>query len=351
MLEVFVRDVEPVVGLLQFEPREVQLAVLPQDEDHAPEGQQHEAADRHDEDVVHGVHPLPPDPVGLFDDVQRQCVLPRAEPRIEEPCVVHHDPHVTHGALDVVVVEQRVGEAFQCGVVADRQLDVGHRRACEPHLRRGRVVHQVRHEGAHVRRLGIFARKGLQGAAQPFGNLHGLRVVAGADRLAEPEVEVRDRLRFGVLHDQLGVDHRKPPRFVSLRRVVGVELEFVVEFVAGDVVVDQLPAVQRRGVDQFQHVRRFEVDTRRTVQVGQLDTALVEVPRVVHACRQGDVAVEVVDGRIGLVGGVFVDQLLVEDVALGVREIRFPEDVFQRFDPLFASGDVGVPVRKGGVEL
>lgn len=67
--------------------------------------------------------------------------------------------------------------------------------------------------------------------------------------------------------------------------------------------------------------------------------------------RQGDVAVEVVDGRIGLVGGVFVDQLLVEDVALGVREIRFPEDVFQRFDPLFASGDVGVPVRKGGVEL
>ena len=119
----------------------------------------------------------------------------------------------------------------------------------------------------------------------------------------------------------------------------------------GDVVIDQLFAVERRGVDLLQHVRRFEVDARRTVQVGELDAALVEVSRVMHALCQFDVAVEVVDRRIGLVGGVFVDQLLVEHVTLGVREIRFFEDGFQRFDPLFAAGDVGVAVREGGVEL
>ena len=162
---------------------------------------------------------------------------------------------------------------------------------------------------------------------------------------------MRGRFRLGVLHDQPGVEHREVPRLRALHRVVGVELEFVVEFVAGDIVIDQLFPVELRGVDLLQKGGRFEVDARRTVKVGQLDAALVEAPCVVHLFGQIDVAVEVVDRGIGLVGGVFVDQLLVQDVTLGVRKVRFAEDAFQRFDPLFAACDVGVAVREGGVEL
>lgn len=140
---------------------------------------------------------------------------------------------------------------------------------------------------------------------------------------------MRGRFRFGVVHYQLGVEHREVPRLRALHRVVGIELKFVVELVAGDVVIDQLFPVELRGVDLLQKGCGFEVDACRTVKVGQLDAAFVETPRVAHFFCQVDIAVEVVDRRVGLIRGVFVDQLLVQDVTLGVRKVRFAEDAFQ----------------------
>ena len=126
-------------------------------------------------------------------------------------------------------------------------------------------------------------------------------------------------------------------------------MEFVVEFVAGDIVIDQLFPVELRGVDLLQKGGRFEVDACRTVKVGQLDATLVEAPRVVHLFGQIDVAVEVVD-RGSEPGKKFsLPDPFQSVLARAGIDTRYPRGETPRHEPLRPLETTGSPAHQRGL--
>ena len=245
-----------------------------------------------------------------------------------------------------------MGQFVERYVVSHRKFDV---RTCRPRLpdhHLHRILLHLRYQRQHVGRLGILVIRRRVTLQAHQCNLLRAGVVPGLDRLGRLELHAGGRTLLHRFKQALLIVVSAAGSGLSGLLVERIERQFVVEFPLGQVVTLKLGTVEPGGIDLVgERVVGLEVESRRTIEVGEGQVALVAQIPVAETTRNLDVPVQIDDRRIKLVGAVLRSQLPVDPVEATLRHPGSRQHLLQRPKTILLLLDVFVSLFQLGVHV